>query len=472
MHRQQQRLRLEIESLESRFTPAFGFQGGAVISSVQVVPLYFGDYWSTPAGIQSAAQINTFLSYLTNSPFMDTMNQYGVGRGAIVGVGVIDSGLNGTGTISDATVQAQIANDLTIGRLPGISANVLYFVFTPPNIAVSSPAISNTDAFGYHNAFNYGTTSIAKYVVIDNPTGNGAYDSLSSFQTITHTVSLELANAVTDPTGNGWIDRSTGSEIGSLVNQPGNFAFLNSYVVAGLWSAVQQSAAYPAGSITPTFTVSSSQILGANILAPVAGSFTRTLEYYSSLVEGYYEEFLGRSAGQSELNFWALDLAGGAKNEQVLSMVLGSDEYFHLAGSSNADWIEHLYKDLLGRTPEGAGSTVWQAALASGATRQQVASLVDTSAEREAIIVGSYYVTYLGRSASSSEVGYWIGLIQMGATQEQVLTNILASAEYLDKAGASLSGWLTAVYQATLHRSADAAGFDAWIRILNAPFAG
>ena len=212
--------------------------------------------------------------------------------------------------------------------------------------------------------------------------------------------------------------------------------------------------------------------MGANILAPVAGSFTRSLEYYDTLVESYYEELLHRGAGQSELSFWALNLAGGATNEQVLSMVLGSDEYFHLAGSNSSAWIEHLYKDMLGRAPEKAASDLWLNALASGATRQQVASLVDTSVEREQIVVSSYYVTGLGRTGSSSEVGYWVSLIQMGATQEQVLTNILASAEYLDRAGDSLTGWLTALYQATLHRSPDTAGFDAWIRILNAPFAG
>jgi hypothetical protein len=473
MRRQHLRARLELETLENRYTPAFGFQGGAVIANVQVVPLFYGDYWSTSAGMQSAAQINTFLSYVTNSSFMDTMNQYGVGRGALVGVGVIDSGLSGAGAIGDSAIQAQIANDLGISRLPGVSANVLYVVFTPPSISVTSPAGSNTpDPLGYHNAFLYGINSVVKYVVIDNPTGNSTYGSLSSFQTLTHTISMELANAVTDPTGNGWIDRSTGGEIGSMANQAGNYAYLNNYVVAGLWSAVQQTIAYPAGSTTPTFTVSANQILGANILAPVAGNFTRTLEYYSNLVDGYYEEFLDRSAGQSELNFWALDLAGGATNEQVLSMILGSDEYYHLAGSSNAAWIEHVYKDMFGRTPDGAGNAIWLNALASGATRQQVASRIDSSAEREAIVVSSYYVTYLGRTASSSEVGYWVGLVQMGATQEQVLTNILASAEYLSRAGDTLSGWLTAVYQATLNRSPDAAGFDAWIRVLNAPFAG
>lgn len=473
MHRQHQRARLELEPLESRYTPTFGFQGGAVIANVQVVPLFYGDYWSTSAGMQSAAQINTFLSYLANSPFMDTMNQYGVGRGGLVGVGVIDSGLNGTGAIGDVTIQTQIANDLTIGRLPGVSANVLYVVFTPPNISVVSPTGGGpADGLAYHNAFVYGTTSVVKYAVIENPTGNGTYGSLSSFQTLTHTISLELANAITNPTGSGWVDPSTRAEIGTLVNQPGNYAFLNSYVVAGLWSAVQQSAAYPAGSVTPTFTVSPSQIIGANILSPVAGSFTRTLEYYSTVVESYYQDFLDRSAGQSELNFWALNLAGGATNEQVLSMILGSDEYFHLSGSSSAAWIEHLYKDMFGRAPDTAGNAVWLNALASGATRQQVASLVDTSAEREAVVVSSYYVTYLGRTASSSEVGYWVGLIQLGATQEQILTNILSSAEYLSRAGNTLSGWLTAVYDATLHRSPDAAGFDAWARILNAPFAG
>ncbi|HEV8058539.1 MAG TPA: DUF4214 domain-containing protein [Gemmataceae bacterium] len=468
----QNRTRLQLETLEDRFTPAIGYHGGIVVANVQVVALYSGSYWSTSAGMQSAAQINTFLSYIVESPFMDTMNQYGAARGTTLGVGVIDPGLLGAVNVTDAGIQAELAGDIAAARLPGASIDTLYIVFTPPNVTVSDGSETSVNGFlGYHNIFAYGPTGVVNYAVIASPVGNGTYDSLTDFQTITHSVTEELAEAVTDPDHNGWIDSTTGDEIGSEVNQPGNIAILNNYVVAGLWSAVQQAAAYPVGSTPPIYNPSPDTIIAADVQAPVASDFTHTLEYYDGLVDTYYENFLGRAAGQSELNYWALNLNAGNRNEEVLSQILGSNEFFQKAGGTNEDWLNQLYKDLLGRTPDKAGEAAWLKALPSGSTRQQVASLVDSSSEREAVVVGSYYQSYLGRTAAGSEVNYWVGALENGATQEQVLTAILSSSEFLTHEGGTLSGWLTGVYEATLKRTPDTAGFDSWIRVLNVPFA-
>ena len=309
------------------------------------------------------------------------------------------------------------------------------------------------------------------YAVISNPVGNGTISSLNDFQTITHAVSVQLADAVTDPEGTGWIDTSTGLEIADQVDQPGNIAFLNNYIVGGLWSAVQQLVVYPAGSTPPDYDPSADQILSADVLIPVAADFTQNLEYYDGLVESYYEDFLGRSAGQSELNYWALNLQAGNRNEEVLSQILGSNEFFQKAGGTNQDWLDLVYKDLLDRAPDKAGAAAWTKALASGATRQQVASLIDMSSEREAIVVGADYQTYLGRTGSSGEINYWVGVMESGATQEQVIAIIMASSEFLTHEGGTLSGWLTGVYETTLGRAPDTAGFDVWIRVLNVPFA-
>ncbi len=473
MHRQLRiRTRLQLETLEDRCTPAFGFQAGVVMAHAQVVPVFFGDYWSTSTGMQSAAQINTFLSSIVNSAFMDTMNQYGVGRGTLVGVGIIDPGLSGVSAISDSVVQAQLANDIATGRLPAASNNTLYIVFTPPNVTVSATVESTTyDALGYHNAFAYSVSSVVDYAVIKNPVGNGTVSSLSTFQSLTLTITRELANSVTDPQGTGWIDPTSGVEVASAVATSANYAFFNNYVVAGLWSQLQLSAAYPVGSTPPTFNVTTDQILGSNVLGSVAGSFTTTLEYYDRVVETYYENYLHRAAGQSELNFWALNLAAGGTNEYVQSMIVGSDEYFQKAGGTNEKWIDALYHDLLGRAPDKGGLALWEYSLSIGAKRQQVASLVDSSAEHEAIVVGGYYQAYLGRHGSSGEIAYWVSTIGAGATEEQVATQILASAEFLNRSDGTLSGWLTSVYEATLKRAPDTAGFNSWTRVLNAPFA-
>ncbi len=113
------------------------------------------------------------------------------------------------------------------------------------------------------------------------------------------------------------------------------------------------------------------------------------------------------------------------------------------------------------------GFSAWE----PGPRRQQVASLVDTSSEREADVVGTYYQYYLGRTGSTGEIESWAVLLRTGFTQEQVVTSFLASPEFLNSEGGTLSGWLTGVYETALDRAPDDAGFDAWIRVLNVPFA-
>jgi hypothetical protein len=464
--------RLELESLEDRYTPAIGYGGGAVVPHVQVEPLYYGTYWSTAAGQQSASDINDYLSYLVDSPFMDLMNEYGVGRGSVAGNGILDPGLLGASTVSDASIRAQIANDITAGRLPGADINNLYLVFTPPNVSVTNGAASSLyDFYGYHDVFAYGATGVVNYAVIANPVGNGTNGSMSVFQTLTHTISHELAEAVTDPDASGWIDPETGEEIADAANLPGNIAFLNDYVVAGLWSVEQQTVVYPAGSSAPDYAPTTEEIISANVLAPVAEAFAHSFEYYNGIVRTYYQDFLGRSAGDSEQYFWAQSLANGARDEIVLSQILGSTEYFQKAGGTNQAWLQLLYQDLLNRTPDFSGAIAWTNVLAGGASRQQVASLITTSAERNALVVGSYYSFYLGRTGTNAEINNWVNIIRTGATQEQVVTIFLGSPEFLVHQGGTLSGWLTGLYETALDRNPDDAGFDVWIRILNIPFA-
>jgi hypothetical protein len=463
---------LELETLEDRCTPAIGFSGGAVVPHVQVDPVFFGTYWSTTDGQQSIRDINAYLSYLVSSSFMDLMGEYGVGKGTVVGTGIVDAGLLGAVTVNDATIRAQLSADLATPRLPGASINTLYIVFTPPNVTVTSGTQSSLlDFFGYHDIFTYAGTGTVNYAVIASPIGNGTNGSMTVFQTLTHAISHELAEAVTDPDGRGWVDTVTGDEIADVVDQPGNIAFLNDYVVAGLWSVAQQSAVYPEGSSPPDYSPSPDQIVAANVLAPVAEAFAHSPEYYNGLIRTYYQDFLGRSAGASEQTFWAQSLENGARDEIVLSQILGSNEYFQKAGGTNQDWLNSLYQDLLNRAADQSGQAAWLAALNAGATRQQVASLVDTSREREALIVGAYYEFYMGRQGSAAEINGWVGILRNGATQEQVVTIFLGSPEFLTREGGTLSGWLTGVYQTALDRDPDDTGFNIWIRVLNVPFA-
>jgi hypothetical protein len=63
----------------------------------------------------------------------------------------------------------------------------------------------------------------------------------------------------------------------------------------------------------------------------VAASFLSSNEYDHVLVSGYYQQFLRRPADPTGLNTYVSALTGGATNEQVISSIMGSPEYFSLA---------------------------------------------------------------------------------------------------------------------------------------------
>jgi Domain of unknown function (DUF4214) len=467
------RARLELEGLEDRLTPAFGFQGGLVVTHAQVVAVFYGTYWETAAGMQTGAQINNYLSYIVNSPFMDSLSPYGVGRGTVMGVGVIDSGLIGASSDTDADIRNDLTIDIQAGRLPSPSVNTIYLVFLPPNVTVSTQVVSglvDPSDPGYHSVFASGASSIANYAVIPS-SGSATDGALTPFQTLTHNVTVQLADDVTDPQGTGWVDPNTGLEVANMVDSPANVAVLNNYAVAGVWSVLQASIAYPTGSTAPVYNPTQDQIIAADVLGTVAGDFTHSLEYFDDLVGSYYEDYLGRAGGQNELHYWAQSLLLGATNEQVLSQILGSNEYFQKAGGTNQDCVERLYHDMLGRKADSGGEAYWISTLSAGETRQQIALQFDSSSEREAAVVSADYQSLLGRNGSAREVNYWVSQIQSGVTQEQVETIILASPEFLSNSGGSLSGWLTAVFEAVFNRAPDTAGYNAFMRILSVPFA-
>src|SRR5262245_38673024 len=67
------------------------------------------------------------------------------------------------------------------------------------------------------------------------------------------------------------------------------------------------------------------------------------------VVDGWCRQYLGRCADPGGLRGWAEQLRCGKSPDDVLSCILGSDEYYHRNGCCAAGFIKGLYKDHLGR---------------------------------------------------------------------------------------------------------------------------
>jgi len=97
--------------------------------------------------------------------------------------------------------------------VPQPTPNSLYFVFTPPGVAISLDGSSSCTTFcGYHNDIN----GQIFYAVMPYPDCTGCTGALTVLDAITSTTSHELSEAITDPIpGQGWYDDNNG-EIGDI----------------------------------------------------------------------------------------------------------------------------------------------------------------------------------------------------------------------------------------------------------------
>src|SRR5262249_43823051 len=95
---------------------------------------------------------------------------------------------------------------------------------------------------------------------------------------------------------------------------------------------------------------------GSGGQAAVVAGIANSTEARAGVVTGWYQTYLGRSPSAAEVSAQVTAL-GSQTQEQVLSGILGSTEFFSRAqnmgfgGTANQNYVSALYQSLLGRTP-------------------------------------------------------------------------------------------------------------------------
>ncbi len=166
--------------------------------------------------------------------------------------------------------------------------------------------------------------------------------------------------------------------------------------------------------------------------AAIAAGIETSPEGRDHLVKGWYETFLGRSAVGGEEQGWVNQLLAGAPEEQVLSAILATPEFYSRAqtlggsGTPDQNYVQALYQRLLGRAGSDAEVTGWINVLPQ-LGRQGVAVRFLVSGEYRTDLVQSYYELLLHRPADTQGLDGWVssGLGELG-----VRVGIEASAEF------------------------------------------
>lgn len=481
-----------VEALERRELLASNgvtYQGGPLINNVAVETVFLGTAWNNdPSLEQNADQLDQFFAFLTNSPYLDLLAQYGTASAGPIGHGSYVGQVNAAedvwrrSTISDHAIQNVLDAEINSGAIAPPDSNRLLFVFTPPNIVVSQGATRSngypTGFAGYHNSFVDSAGQLVRYAVVPNPVGNDQVAGLTSFEQQTAAASHELAEAITDPDGTSWWDNgngaTSGDEIGDFADLNTDVVYLNNYAVEELWSNAAAGLVAPAdATLVPTGApvnlppvsippVSISN-LPPNLLA-VASSLTNSGQYEQAFVTNAYEQLLHRAADPAGLSFWASQIAQGKSDEYVEAELLASDEYVGQHGNNDASWIAALYQDLLGRPPGTQDASFWLGALRAGQNRFQIAIDIATSPEHEGQIIASDYQTYLGRGAAAADINYWLNIMQRGIANEVVIADILSSPEYYNGKGQGANtAWLESVFQDLYQTAPTASQLSYWL---------
>jgi hypothetical protein len=227
------------------------YGGGPLLQHVQIETVFYGqDWYNNQSLYQNAVQLDNYFNDITQSSYMDLLNEYGVGRGSFQD-GLIELSNPARGNVVDDTeIQNLLDVRIRQGQYDQPNPNRLYVVYTEPNVLVTlQGADSQHDFLGYHNTFNDPSIGPVYYAVIANPIGNADIPGFAYFDQQTTVSSHELAEAATDPdTVSGWRDYFvTGGEIGDLAE--GNYGIVDGYVVQAEYSNFFGGPALPADAI-------------------------------------------------------------------------------------------------------------------------------------------------------------------------------------------------------------------------------
>ena len=181
-------------------------------------------------------------------------------------------------------------------------------------------------------------------------------------------------------------------------------------------------------------------LVNGNGRATIANSIERSSEARTRTLDTWYQVYLGRAQNPSagEIQFWITSFANGATEEQVLSSLLASGEYYNRAPSvpgvtggtpTDSTFVQALFLQLLNRKASTSDINFF-VNLVSKVGRQSLAQMILTSAEYRGDQVTLYYgAALLGRTVAPSQ-GEVNGWVTSGLDLTSIRIDFLASAEY------------------------------------------
>ena len=187
----------------------------------------------------------------------------------------------------------------------------------------------------------------------------------------------------------------------------------------------------------------------------------------ADFVTQQYEDFLGRPPDAEGLSYWVDQLRRGVHPAALVESLALSDEFEGVMAP-----VVRLYYAHFERPPDYDGMIHWAGAARSGRSMQYISEQLVRSPEFEAkygplsddAYVEQVYSNVLGRSPDGPGAAYWGGELRRGVTRGAVMVAFSDSAEYREAMQGRVLA--TMLYVGMLRRAADSQGLDYWASVI------
>jgi hypothetical protein len=166
----------------------------------------------------------------------------------------------------------------------------------------------------------------------------------------------------------------------------------------------------------------------------VINGIAKSDEGLDMMVRNLYRQYLGRDAVNGEERFWVNLLKDNETEEQVISGILGSQEFYNLAqtqvttGTPDQRYITAVYQVLLGRTPQPNEVTYWTNLLATTPDRTQAVMQFLESQEFRTDVITALYTSLLNRLPEANGLNFWLN---PHFNLSDIRSGIMSSGEFL-----------------------------------------
>ena len=165
----------------------------------------------------------------------------------------------------------------------------------------------------------------------------------------------------------------------------------------------------------------------------IAAGLFQSAEYLKDEVDSFYQTYLGRQADSGGEGLYISLLQRGMDPRQVVIMLVTSAEYTSEHADAS-DYVQSLYRTILGRTGSTSEINLYVQLLANGMSRAAVARGILYSTEAAELTVNAFYAQFLQRSADATGLAMYESQLESGVNPSLVAAEILASAEFFNRA--------------------------------------